>query len=260
MWKSVISLFLLCFALSFPALSYVDEVNPVSIEMQHYRSNYFLFDLFETAATSKLQVSFKTRVFKDRDFLYFGYTQLMFWQLRGDSQPFYDLNYNPEFFSRWYLGTDKVGLDFGFEHESNGVDGPDTRSWHRIYLRFFQEWPFGNNTGIYLNFKLGVPFLFDPTNMDIAQFRGLYEIHFMWIDFMNCGAISTSDLNLRLFPGGKSLINPLEGGMDLTLRFKTRIFDFTLPMFVFQIFWGHAECLKDYNAPPVFKFRWGLGF
>jgi len=82
------------------------------------------------------QLSAKHRVFGTR--FYFAYTQISFWQaydIEG-SAPFRETNYNPEVFYRLRertLGPRSVGLDAGFEHESNGQPMPRSRSWNLLY-------------------------------------------------------------------------------------------------------------------------------
>ena len=77
-----------------------------------------------------------------------AYTQKSFWQAYNtdESSPFRETNYNPEIFYRVetenalarYLGNGSfigsLGMDVGFEHESNGSSMPDSRSWNRAYI------------------------------------------------------------------------------------------------------------------------------
>ena len=86
------------------------------------------------------QISAKQRLFNRN--LYLGYTQKSFWQLynKDDSSPFRETDYNPEVFYRWTPDPERFhhwGADFGFEHESNGKELPDSRSWNRLYIAPF---------------------------------------------------------------------------------------------------------------------------
>lgn len=86
------------------------------------------------------QISAKQRLFNRN--LYFGYTQKSFWQLynKAESSPFRETDYNPELFYRWTPDPERYkhwNADFGFEHESNGQDIANSRSWNRIYLAPF---------------------------------------------------------------------------------------------------------------------------
>lgn len=74
---------------------------------------------------------------------YFGYSQRSFWQVYDSdrSRPFRETDYNPELFYRWTPDPKKWnywGADIGAEHESNGQDVPDSRSWNRIYVAPFR--------------------------------------------------------------------------------------------------------------------------
>jgi outer membrane phospholipase A len=70
--------------------------------------------------------------------LYFGYTQLSFWNIYDPSAPFLDNNYQPELFLHfdatslprpvWY----KPSLKLSVSHESNGLDGDKSRGWDRL--------------------------------------------------------------------------------------------------------------------------------
>ncbi|MDB5972859.1 MAG: Phospholipase [Hydrocarboniphaga sp.] len=74
---------------------------------------------------------------------YFGYSQRSFWQVYDSdrSRPFRETDYNPELFYRWTPDPKKWhywGADIGAEHESNGQDVPDSRSWNRLYIAPFR--------------------------------------------------------------------------------------------------------------------------
>lgn len=264
MKKSALFCLSVCLLLniSISALAYVDEVNGSTIELQEYKSNFFLLDLYAPDSLSKLQLSFKVPLMRDCDVLYFGFTQVAFWKLRSADYPFYELNYNPEFFARLHFSsTKKVGLDIcPLEHESNGKDGPDTRSLNRSYFRFFQEWELGNGSSLYLNLKLGGLWALDDTNLEIGRTRGLYEINLTWVNFLTCTCFTLSDLNFRLISGGPSMMSPFDGSTDLTLRVKAKLADNFIPVFIIQFFYGRAESLIDFKKPAEFKFRFGMGF
>ncbi len=89
----------------------------------------------------KFQVSVKQRLLKFYGWaFYFAYTQKSFWQAYdfNDSRPFRENNFNPEFFFRTRMwGGFRV--DTGAEHESNGQELPDSRSWNRVYMTPYFE-------------------------------------------------------------------------------------------------------------------------
>ncbi|WP_020651313.1 phospholipase A [Solimonas variicoloris] len=89
------------------------------------------------------QISLKLNLFSSN--VFFAYTQKSYWQIynANDSRPFRETNYNPEIFYRWkpeLAWCSGCGLDLGFEHESNGKDVQDSRSWNRVYFTAFHEW------------------------------------------------------------------------------------------------------------------------
>ncbi|NIW14677.1 MAG: hypothetical protein GWN31_12285, partial [Candidatus Thorarchaeota archaeon] len=128
-----------------------------------HRQNYFLplaynsnsnRDTYDSAGESKpsnfevkFQFSFKVqlweKVFWGHGDLFFGYTQLSFWQLydKDMSSPFRETNYEPEIFFKFDTDFNVLGLrnrliTIGFNHESNGRGGELSRSWNRIFAIF----------------------------------------------------------------------------------------------------------------------------
>src|SRR3546814_3000934 len=70
---------------------------------------------------------------------------------------FRETNYNPELFYRWkphFAICSNCGFDFGGEHESNGLEVPDSRSWNRLYFAAYHEW---NHTLLYLKTWYRIP-------------------------------------------------------------------------------------------------------
>ena len=130
------------------------------------------------------QLSGKQKLFGTN--FYLAYTQKSFWQAynRKQSAPFYESDYNPEVFYRWTPDPIKFnhwGADIGAEHESNGQDVPDSRSWNRIYIAPF--WAKGKNL-VYLKVWYRIPedAKKNPTdasgddNPDIQKYLGHFEL------------------------------------------------------------------------------------
>lgn len=112
-----------------------------------HRSNYLLpfttsdYDYDRENTEVKFQISIKQRFLRLYGWAwYIGYTQTSFWQAfnESDSRPFRENNFNPETFlrSRMWAGW---RFDLGYEHESNGLSQPDSRSWNRLYLTPYFE-------------------------------------------------------------------------------------------------------------------------
>lgn len=126
-----------------------------------YKRNYIVFGSMQnknggepfSGKTFDIRFEFgmKFRLFQNQDNfdklspLYFGYSQRSWWDIAESSAPFKEHNYNPEIFwdftdtgSEDALLPDEIGTvvdRFGFEHQSNGRDGPESRSWDRLYAQ-----------------------------------------------------------------------------------------------------------------------------
>jgi outer membrane phospholipase A len=189
---------------------------------------------------------------------YFGYSQLMLWEVVRPNPYFADINYNPEFFYRLHLGgTKDRWLDFGpFEHESNGKGGTDERSWNRTYARYHQEWLLGGRTKLRAELKAWVPYSFNPSNRNLPNYRGLWESNLTLSDFR--GDYVVEDLIFRFYGGGPSNADPTHGGQELTFRVKSAKRKL-MPVIMMQVFHGFAETLADYRH-SYWAYRAGVGF
>lgn len=102
-----------------------------------------LVDTLKARQLFKLGFSFKYQLFHQvKSGLHLAYTQTGFWNLLGESSPFVETNYNPELFWRFQTRDNfarDVDLGFlnhlqlGVDHLSNGVAGPDSRGFDRLY-------------------------------------------------------------------------------------------------------------------------------
>lgn len=85
-------------------------------------------------------------IFGLNEFIGFGYTQKVWWQLYDESAPFRETNYQPEVFMTIPTSKnidDAIGLKgvrLGFVHESNGEEGYKSRSWNRLYATGMWQW------------------------------------------------------------------------------------------------------------------------
>lgn len=120
--------------------TYVDSPNQVP---QSPRLGDTMYDYDLDNKEVKYQISFKvpllTGLLDNHTTLWFGYTQMSFWQVynREDSAPFRETNYEPEVFLRyqadWEIGPGTFnGITLGFAHQSNGQSEPRSRNWNRI--------------------------------------------------------------------------------------------------------------------------------
>lgn len=119
--------------------------------------------------------------------IFFSYTQESYWDICKESAPFRETNYRPGLFYRnnvSILGV-RTDLYLGYEHESNGRDGNQSKGWDRLYVR--TRIPIGNTipdpgfeTSDYNKWVADVtvwlPFSVATDNENITDFSGYGEI------------------------------------------------------------------------------------
>lgn len=199
------------------------------------------------------QISLKQRLF-NRNF-FFGYTQKSFWQVYNtdDSRPFRETNYNPEFFYRWkpeWHSAPGLGFDVGIDHESNGSELPESRSWNRLIGAAFYE------TGrqlLHLRLWYRLPEdddreIDDPKrddNPDIYRYYGYGELRWQRRLFGESG--HSAAVMLRG--------NPSTGYGAVSVNYSAPFSDWAF--WNLSIWHGYGESLIDYDRSTT---RIGLGF
>lgn len=211
-----------------------------------YKNNYFVVgtDLFrkpdERNSDAKFQVSIRNRLTNStlpfKTYLFLTYTQKAYWSVFKESLPFRDLNYNPTLGigralvrNNRFLGT----LTMQFEHESNGKDGLDSRSWNKIsfatYLAFNDRWTFQS--------KVWIPIVDGGNNKDIVDYTG-------W-------GFAALDYSSPMQKYNASCIVTKRGGANLNanveLNFSIRLFSDDNQFFFVQYYNGYGESLLDYK-------------
>ena len=238
--------------LSSPARAYIDEIKPSLEIFSGYQPLYFLVG----NPDSKIEISFKAKVIRQVP-LYAAYTQRSYWNLFQKSAPFLDSSYHPELFYRFELPGVHRWIDLGLlEHESNGKDGTDSRSWNRSYLRYSAMTALRSGAKLYWTLRAWVPYRYEE-NESILHYRGLYEVNATYANFLG-PFFERGDLTLSFYSGGNSMLSPWSGGQELTLRTNISELKF-LDVFVFQIFHGYAENLLHYTRND-WRARVGIGF
>ena len=227
---------------------------PEKIPLERFKPIYFLLG----RPHAKIQISFKVQLLRKAP-IFFAYSQLLIGDLLVADPGFRDVNYNPEFFYRLRFSPEsETGFDFSpYEHESNGKGGGFERAWDRAYIRYHADFAGPERSRFAWAFKVWVPLYFKPANQDLAQFRGLWELGVTLSGFPG-GCFEDTDIGLRLYPGGKLLIDPTQGGQELTFLSKFSHSSF-VPRFVAQFFHGHGENLIDYREDRT-GIRLGVGF
>jgi outer membrane phospholipase A len=209
----------------------------------------------------KFQISFKYRLFNaDEDDpgwavrqvpqlanLYLGYTQTSLWDTAAESAPFYDTAYKPEFFyqttridqGRWapWFGMDAQG---GFQHASNGQDGPESRSLNVAYV--MPTFYFGDVKKFHFRFAPRVYTYVGSLedNPDIADYYGHVQLRAMvgWTDGAQLSVIGTIGDGFNY------------GSTQLDLTYPLyRLAGGSIAVYLdLQYFTGYGETLLDYNV------------
>lgn len=183
--------------------------------------------------------------------LYFGYTQNSFWDLGGKSKPFRDTSYRPSLYWQGKLeGPSWLPQSWksGYEHESNGKEGEDSRSIDMWFLE--PKWQKEFADGHVLTFNPRIRAYLDKSeNPDIQRYRG----------YVNWGMQYGRD------DGWKFAANYLEGTagyatvqLDASYPLGTEVFSNIGSFVHFQYFSGYGETLLDYDSRKTDQFRIGI--
>jgi phospholipase A1 len=234
-----------------------------------YQPMYFIAG---SRPTAKFQISFKYKIFDDDgalaekfsplNHLYLAYTQTSFWDWVSPSSPFTDNSYRPELMFSYDnllrkdstpLDLSKLGLQAGYQHESNGRDGLASRSMNLLYIRPILTWDIDKAHDIFISIAPRIyTYIFDLSdNPDIAQYRGYGDVRlvigqrygFQAAMFARVG----EDFNRGSF----------ELDLSQPLRERSRG---NLDLYLYgQFFTGYGEQLIQYNKSTT-TFRIGLAF
>ena len=112
--------------------------------------------------------------------VFVSYTQTSLWDLHSLSKPFTDSSYRPAiFFHRYDTGVEFLGAQLGFaggfEHESNGKSGADSRSINLLFARPSLRWGEPDSWQFVASPKL-YWYLDKSENDDIQRFRGYGDL------------------------------------------------------------------------------------
>ncbi|RAR65755.1 outer membrane phospholipase A [Paraburkholderia unamae] len=212
---------------------------------------------------AKFQISFKFRFVlpddpRSRGFvdnLYFAYTQTSLWDINEYSAPFRDTSYMPALFyyledtgwrSKWFT---RMGIEAGYEHDSNGEDGPESRGLDYFYVK--PIWDFGDINANHLTIA---PKIYGYThiageNSDIADYRGYVDL------LIKYGSPDGWQLATTLRKGTKSWYGSVDAQFTYPLA---KLFGNAWGGYLWVgYFNGYGEDLLDYN-----QHRWSarIGF
>ena len=225
-----------------------------------YRPNYLLYtynadpneaafqavnpDLNLQEQELKFQISLRVpiwnRMFDGRADLWFGYTQVSFWQAfnGAESAPFRETNYEPELGVSIptdfpVLGLQHKLLSFGLAHQSNGRGDPLSRSWNRLWVAFDLE-----RGSFALAIKPWYRFRENPAtdnNPDIADYMGRIELRAGY-------KLGSQVFSLILHNNLRADDNRSGYELDWTFPYSKRIKG------LLQYYNGYGESLIDYNV------------
>lgn len=187
--------------------------------------------------------------------LKFGYSQRSWWDIAEPSAPFKEHNYNPEVFWDFTENLAKPSSytrlhifdTVGFEHQSNGRDGPESRSWDRAYatrhLRLSEVWSW--------TFKYWQIINRGESNRDIEGYLGSAEIttHF--------------DLNNWLQVNLKTLLGRESDKLSYQVDLIVPMSQWVNSRFYLSYYNGFGEALINYNQKSTSLragFYFPLGF
>lgn len=213
---------------------------------------YFVYGGDDPAA--KFQLSFKYRLHglgveeNDQAFraLQFGYTQRSLWDINGNSSPFYDTSYMPSLFFESFAPPPAkadaqltwLGYQTGFQHESNGGAGADSRSLNTLFFRravmigSFKSW----HLLVSPKFSVYVGGLSD--NPNLTNYRG-------YADWMVALAKSNGTTLTYTGRAGKSF-GHFSTQLDLTIPVRSKLLDFATYL-TLQYFNGYGESLRSFD-------------
>ena len=187
----------------------------------------------------KFQISISQRLTKSKlpfdSYLFLQYTQKAFWNVFQKSLPMRDLNFNPGIGlghliirKNKYIGKAYLMI----EHESNGKDSIDSRSWNKLTL----------GAAVLLNknwevqFKGWIPVIDGKENDDILKYNGIFQVAANYRTDnkrLNVGVILTKRLTWLSF----------NTQLELSYKFNNNENQY---LFV-QYYNGYGENLFEYN-------------
>jgi outer membrane phospholipase A len=262
-----------------------DTVKDVPGRLTEYEPNYIVSNFTQNyfgQVKFQLSLKFDLNIRSEKNKLYFALTELVFWDMYRRSAPMKELDFKPILFyqhklNRLYAVNDKwlfkiSDYQVGFQHESNGQDGPSNRSLYKIIagadFDFLRKEPVQFKftlSRVSLSARAWAWTMVDPENSNIADYKGYgqlvsafqfdygeknkyrpYQLQIYDI-FTPANAGITNELNLEF--------NPFIGHLD---------FDW-IPYLHLQYFHGYGEGLLYYdnantNHRPINLFRVGVEF
>jgi phospholipase A1 len=223
-----------------------------------YKDTYLLLGYTNSALNKdmafKFQISAKFRM--PIQGIYVAYTQRSFMDVLEDSAPFTDHNFEPEVYYI-YSFSDKFiernwlrSIQLGYRHGSNGLNGPTSRSWERIYL----ETEFKHN-GLYIRPTVWMPFFKEPGNSDVEKYYGYGELllAYVWENDIRISGLFRAGTD---FPKGNMKVDVT---LPFVLFFEKPAKGWSQSNLWFQVFQGYGETFLGFNESST-AIALGVGF
>lgn len=259
--RSIIALLFLFLSLLFPNMAKAqlipeedqkEFVDSLKHELEYgpyfglYKDNYFTVGTSpfqkptEKNSDVKFQISLAIRltdaILPWDSFIFLMYTQKTFWNVFEKSLPMHDLNFNPGIgWSKPFFNKDRYmgKLTLLIEHESNGRDGEDSRSWNRISLygsTIIDEW-------LMVHAKFWIPIIDGENNRDILKYCGIYQ-----------SGVSVTTPNKK-FNFGLTLVKRSGWNLNFNTIFEAswKVHEKSNLNLFAQYYNGYGESLLDYN-------------
>jgi phospholipase A1 len=237
-----------------------EEERPKEAILSTNEPMYFLVGSRQ-GTSARYQLSFKYRFFDDDSGwgkanpwltgLYFGYTQNSFWDLSGTSKPFRDTSYRPSLYFQWLGSGDKAWVDAvrtGFEHESNGKDGLNSRSVNTLFVQPVWRWKMADDRVLTFDPKIQSYFNKDE-NSDITKYRGNVDWRLRY--GREDGFIAAS--TVRVGTGGKGSVQ-----LDASYPLRRELVGGIGGYWHVQYFNGYGEDILGYNQKRDAQVRVGF--
>ena len=203
-------------------------------------------------ADVKYQISFRQRLTNSylpfNTFIFISYTQKSFWNIYKESSPFRDTNFNPGIGFGRYLISDNnnyMGSIFlQLEHESNGKDSINSRSWDFISV----SGKYYFNDRLFFRAKVWFPLvpLMENTNTDLLTYKGFGNLSF---DYRTNDERWWITANLTPRPRFLTLNTTLSVAYRVSEKFNQYLF--------LELYDGRGDSLLEYKKHDL-KLRVGI--
>ena len=203
-------------------------------------------------ADVKYQISFRQRLSSSylpfNTFVFISYTQKSFWSIYKKSSPFRDTNFNPGIgFGRYLISDDNNymgSLFLQLEHESNGKDSLNSRSWD--FLSLSGKYYF--NDRLFFRAKAWLPLvlLIDNTNTDLLTYKGYGNFS---LDYRTKNERWWFNANITPRDNLITMNTTLSAAFKVSKKFNQYLF--------FELYNGRGDSLLDYKQYDI-KLRIGM--